>query len=294
MASPETHLLISISSRHGRQSLAAIKAALAERHIEIRKIHQLTKSDSMATLCSRIKKAAPELLIIAGGDGTVSSAMHLLAHTNIELGIIPLGTTNNFARSLNLPQDIPAAVDCIVRSQAHEVDLGSVGTRRFANVVGIGLSAHIAEQVSNTTKRRFGRFAYSIVGLREILTHKPFMVTLQDSQKGLILHFETHQVIVANGRYHAGQKIAKDAKLTNHELLVFALGGRRRLSLLRAMLDFYIGGRRRIAHTSYVVGKDFELITSSPQPIEMDGETAGYTPTHMTVDPGAIKVRYPQ
>lgn len=292
MAASETHLLISTASRHGRQSLATINKALTQQGITVQKTHALTRRDSMATICRRIKRAKPALLIVAGGDGTVSSTLHYLADSPIEVGIIPLGTTNNFARSINVSADIVEAVGSIAQAPARPVDLGRIGAQRFANVAGVGLSARIAQQVNDKSKRRFGRFAYSIIGLRELLVHKPFTATIQDPQKGLLLHFETHQLIIANGRYHAGQKIAKDAKLNNHELLIFALGGRRRLSLVWAMLDFYIGGRRRVAHASYVIGKDFELITSTPQPVEIDGEVSSHTPSQIAVVPNAIKVRY--
>src|SRR5690606_1581152 len=127
------------------------------------------------------------------------------------IGIVPLGTTNNFARSLDLPLTTHEAVAVIANSPARSVDLGRVEQQYFTNVVGIGLSALVARDVNNQHKQRFGRLAYAFVGLAHFIRHKPFFVTVTDKDNELELHFETHQVIVANGRYHAGREIAEEA-----------------------------------------------------------------------------------
>ena len=118
------------------------------------------------------------------------------------------------------------------------------------------------------------------------------MATLEDKDSELQLHLETHQIIIANGRYHAGKEIAKDAKIDNRELIIFALGGRSKISFIFHMIDFYIGKRKSIRHTSYLTGKSIRLHTSSPQSVELDGEVKFITPIPIEVTAGAVKVRH--
>jgi YegS/Rv2252/BmrU family lipid kinase len=284
------HLLINTASRNGRQLFDQVLTTLKEHNLEPLKVHKLTKGDDLAVVCRRIKRAEPTLLIIAGGDGTISQSIHYFANSSIELALVPLGTTNNFARSLEIPMEIDAAVQIIARAKATAVDLGVVDGQHFANVLGVGLSAGIAKTVTPASKKRYGRLAYALSGLKQ-LSKPAFEVTVTDKDHELKMNFETRQLIVANGRYHAGKVIAQDATIDSRELVIFALGSRSRISFLKHMLDFYFGPRKRIIHGSYVIGTDFSVSSKPDQYVEIDGEMIGKTPKHISVAPRAIKIR---
>mgnify|MGYP003146055038 CR=1 FL=1 len=150
----------------------------------------------------------------------------------------------------------------------------------------------VSQLVLQVAKQRYGRLAYGIVGLKELLFHKPFYVKLRDVDSDLELSLETHQLIVANGRYHAGKKIAEEAKVDNRELILFALGGRSRFTLAMHLLDFYSGRKRSIRHSSYIIGRRIIIETESAQPIELDGETHGSTPLQVEIAAQAVNIRY--
>ena len=242
-------------------------------------------------LVKRVKRRKPKLLIVAGGDGTVSYVAGHLVKTGIEMGVIPLGTTNNFARSIGLAPDIDNAVKVIAECPARPVDIGMVNRRYFANVTGVGVSAEIAERVTDGIKKRYGRFAYVVTGFSVLMNHKPFRAVVADKDGELQLNLETHQLIIANGRFHAGREIAQDAKVDNRELIVFAIGGRSRLSLLWHMVDFYIGRRKSVQHSSYLIAKNIRISTDTPMSLEMDGEVQMTTPIRAKVAADAILVR---
>lgn len=286
------HLLINSKSRQGRQAKPLVIEALRRNNIPTATIHDLQDKQNLGAICRTIQKAKPDLLIIAGGDGTVSHSMHYLAASGIKVGIIPLGTTNNFARSLNIPLDIEQAVQHIRHRSARPIDMGIVNKQRFVNVASIGLSAQVAQHVTSALKKRWGRLAYAIAGVKQLFKHQPFIARLHDKDGEMILHFETHQLIIANGRYHAGRKIAEDAAVTSRELVIFALGGRSRLSFIWHMIDFYIGKRKKITHSSYVIGRNVTLTTNRQQQIEIDGEVTDTTPITASVQPATIKVHY--
>ncbi|CAN5183323.1 lipid kinase [soil metagenome] len=285
-------LLINTGSRKSQKAEKSIILALAANNIIIGKKRLLEPGGDMQNLCQNIIADKPELVIVAGGDGTVSHVLGCFAGSGIEIGIIPLGTTNNFARSLDMPLTIDGAAATIAANKAYAVDLGKVDGKRFANVIGVGLSALIAQHVTDTAKRRFGRFAYAIAGLQQLMKHRAFIATIHDKDDEIAFTFETHQIIIANGRFHAGKQIAADAQVDNRELLIFALGGRSWLSFAWHTLDFYIGKRRKVVHSSYVIGNNVRLETSIQQVVEIDGETVLKTPLSVSVDPKAVLIRY--
>lgn len=290
MTTQHAELLINRSSRRSRQVERTILKSCEANGIVIDK-HHMVDSQNLDKTLREIKNRSPALLIVGSGDGTLSNLVNYFANTSVVLGVVPLGTTNNFARSLSLPLDIDEAVQRIAQGEVKDIDLGYLKKTYFTNVAGVGISAVIAKNVKDTQKRRYGRFAYAVEGLSQLLRHKPFMVTIKDKDGDLQLNFEAHQVIIANGRYHAGKEIAIDASLANRELIIFALGGRSRLSFILSMFDFYLGKRKRVRHSSYLIGKDVQIKTSTVQPIELDGEVKFNTPCSIAVQPGAIKIK---
>jgi diacylglycerol kinase (ATP) len=289
----KAELLINPRSRGARQVLQEIVGGFEAQGITISHVTRLRKGDKLADILAEIKQRKPKLLIVGGGDGTISHVVDHVANTELVLAILPLGTTNNFARSLNIPLELPAAIEMAATSRARRIDLGNISGDLFTNVAGVGLSARIATTVTNGIKRRFGRAAYVLVGLACFVRHKPFRATIRDINGGLQVHLETHQLIIANGRYHGGKLLASDASVDNRELIIFALGGRSKFSFAKHLLDFYLGRRKKVAHASYMIGRDFEIITDREQPVELDGEVTLMTPLHATIEPKAVRIRYP-
>ena len=292
MKTTKAELIINAHSRSGKAAIEPVLIACKKHGITLNHIHKLKRGDNLADVLAGVTNRNPNLVIVGGGDGTISDAVDHLAGTDIEVGLIPLGTTNNFARSLNIPLDIDSAIKTISKNGAHPVDLGNMNDDYFTNVAGIGISALVAKNVTNERKKRWGRMAYALTGALELIKHKPFSATIQDKDSELLVNIETHQIIVANGRYHAGKKIAEGAEVDNRELIIFAIGGRNKLSFIWHMIDFYIGKRKSIHHASYLIGKSIILKTSTNQQVELDGEVKFTTPATIQVTPDAIKVRY--
>ncbi len=286
-------LLINSRSRSGGSAvLKLIVDEFSLLGIEIAVVHKVSKKQPLDLVVDGIIKNKPRLLVVASGDGTVSSIIHRFIGKDIELGIIPLGTTNNLARSLNIPLDVREAVGFVVSKKARLMDLGSINGEYFTNVAGIGLSARIAGSVKHSHKQRWGRLAYGLTALKSLWSQKPFRITIEDPDKELSITLETRQFIVANGRFHSGKEIAQDNSIANGKLVLFALGGASRASLMRHTLDFYFGSREKIAHASFFVGQNVRLRTSSPQSVELDGEVRMKLPVDVTIETAAVKVRY--
>jgi diacylglycerol kinase (ATP) len=285
-------LVINYGSRSARKMADALIEKLnVSNKITLSKIYKITDTRKLTNVFKKIStKDKPDYLILASGDGTISEAVDYISESDIVLCIIPLGTTNNFARSLRIPQNIQESVDVIERNKFKIIDLGKINEDYFANVAGIGISALVAKNVKPKDKKKFGRAAYAITGLKTLIKHKPFDVIISDKDNELSIQFETHQIIIANGRYHAGKKIAIGASLDSRELVVFKLGGRSKLSFIWHMLDFYIGKRRNVSHNSYMIARNISIKTSGTHLVELDGEVKLKTPLDAQVVPKIIRV----
>jgi YegS/Rv2252/BmrU family lipid kinase len=285
-------LLINTASRRGKDAADDVIAAVKTAGITPTTIHRLNNPARLHTLLAAIKQRQPSLLIVGSGDGTISDVVDELVGTKIELAVIPLGTTNNFARSLHIPLDIPGAAKMAATSPARAIDLGIVNGDYFSNVAGIGISAEVAATIPNGLKKRYGRLAYAIHGCKLLLKHRPFHAVISDKHNKLTLNVKTHQLIVANGKYHAGTQITADTSVESRELVIFKLGGTSRLSFVWHMIDFYLGQRKSVAHTSYLVAKDVSVTTDRPISIELDGEVKERTPANVQIKPRVILVRH--
>lgn len=290
----KAELLINFHSRSSRQAYERIVYTLENAGFTLTYINKITKDVSLHDLLAGAEKRKPKLLIIGGGDGTISDVVDHLVGAKIDIGIIPLGTTNNFARSLRIPLDIDGAVAVIKNQPARTVTLGKMQDDYFTNVAGIGLSALIARNVTDKAKKRWGRFAYAIVGMQQMFLHQPFLATIRDKDSELVVHTWTRQLIVANGRYHAGKLIADDTSTNDGQLVVFSLGNKSMPSFLWNMFDFYVGKRAKVSDAAYFIGSNIVVETSTPQQIELDGEIKFETPVTAKVSSGTIKVRHPQ
>jgi hypothetical protein len=93
-----------------------------------------------------------DLIVVGGGDGTLSEATHQLAHRDVCLGVLPLGTTNNFARSLGLPLNLSGALRTLTQGKVANVDLGHVTGRHYANLTSLGMSVQVAQHVPHRLK----------------------------------------------------------------------------------------------------------------------------------------------
>ena len=126
-----------------------------------------------ATEAARIAvKRKYDIVIAAGGDGTFNEVVNGLAEQEYrpKLGLIPVGTTNDFARALHIPRDILAATDVIVNGQTIPIDIGRMNDKYFVNIAGGGRITELTYEVPIKLKTMLGQLAYYIKGI-EMLPH---------------------------------------------------------------------------------------------------------------------------
>ncbi|MEV4888003.1 diacylglycerol/lipid kinase family protein [Nonomuraea sp. NPDC050547] len=235
----------------------------------------------------------PDLLIVGGGDGTLSSAVRHIAHRDVALGVLPLGTTNNFARSLGLPLDLAGAINVFATGKVADIDLGMADDRPFANLASFGVSVEVAGKVKPWLKRIIGRPAYPLTALTILPGHRPFRAFITvDGQRHELL---THQLNIANGRFHGGWQVAKDISIDNGQLVAYQLGSGKKLRLLGETLVRAASGRwRSMAGGPFVTGREMLLETDPPMAADVDGEVRLRTPIRLRVVPNGVRVMVPE
>jgi len=233
-----------------------------------------------------------DLVIVGGGDGSANAAVPGLLDTNLPLGILPLGTANNLARTLNIPDSLPAACRIIAGGRVQPIDLGWVNGHYFFNIASLGLSAEINRTVTKDLKQQWGVLAYIATALQVIWQVRPFQVQIRWNNQSI--QVETLQITVGNGRYYgSGLVVADDATIDDQNLDLNSLeiqGWWEMLPLIpTAMQGKSLVGRG----VRTIKAKEIQLYTESPYPINTDGEQTTQTPAHFRVIPRALSVFLP-
>ncbi|HEX9999032.1 MAG TPA: diacylglycerol kinase family protein [Actinoplanes sp.] len=283
-------LVVNTHSRRGRLLYEAARSRLVRAGFTLLDAYPVDRpADQLERTLTAAIDQAPDLLVAAGGDGTISTAARLLAHRDIALGLLPLGTTNNFARTAGIPLDLEAAVTTLSTGKVIDLDLGLAGDVAFTNHVGVGLSAEVMLTAPRPLKRVLGRFAYPLTALGLLARHRPMRFTVRAEGRQHV--YTSHQLYVANGGHHAGRPITGDANADDRLLVAYPVGGPTRRELLRETArNVATGARRTLREEPFLAIGELLLETDRPARFEVDGEPAGTTPLRIGLAANALRL----
>ena len=231
-------------------------------------------------------------MIVAGGDGTINAAGPGLLATGLPLGVLPLGTANDFARSIDVPADLDAAIQVIGEGLTHEVDVGEVNGRPFFNVASIGLAADLARNLTTDRKRRFGRLSYALTAGNVLMRATPFHATLLTGDGTVTVR--TLQIAVGNGRFYGGGNVvAPHARIDGGTLDLYSLEFTKVWRMAFMIPSFPSGGHGAMRDVRTARGARFVVTTRRPRAVNADGELVTQTPVTFTQKPRAVSVYVP-
>lgn len=244
----------------------------------------------------RTRLEGADLLVVAGGDGTVRCAAEALLKVTdgfLPLGIIPLGTANNVARSLGLPLAAVDACRIIAEGETVAMDLGRVNGRVFVSVLGIGFSTHVHEHVPHAEKRRWGWLAYAFQAARLLWKRPPVFRAHIRSDEGS-MHVKALQITVCNGRYYGARlEIHPEASLTDGLLDLSVVESanwvRGAFKTLLPLPSGHASPGLRLLRS-----RTFEITCRPAMKLDVEGATDLHTPAHIEVLPGALQVFAPK
>lgn len=247
-----------------------------------------------AALSERIRALKDEVscVILGGGDGTMHSAAPALLDTGLTLGILPLGTANDLARSLEIPDDPAACAAMILAGRTRAIDLGTVNEVPFFNVASLGLSVGITKRLNRIMKRRFGVLAYPLAAAITVATSGRFRASLRvDGDETMAM---TLQISVGNGRYYGGGAVVDAAAQIDDGLLhVYSLEPRARWRLMLLGPAFRAGEHRKLREVRNFTCRSLSVTTKRSREVTADGEMVTRTPAHFGLLPGAVTVFVP-
>ncbi len=242
--------------------------------------------------CILAHRTRVDCVIVGGGDGSLNAAGPGLLSTALPLGVLPLGTANDFARSVGVPLEPAAAAAAICEGAIRSIDVGEVNGRAFFNVASVGLAADLAQRLTADSKRRFGRLSYAMSASHVLMEARPFHATLLLGEQKIMVR--TMQIAVGNGRYYGGGNIvASGAQIDDGHLDLYSLEFSQVWRMALMVRSFKAGSHGAVREVRTARGASFEVITRKPRPVNADGELVTQTPARFTQRLQAITVYVP-
>ena len=231
-------------------------------------------------------------IIIGGGDGTLNAALEVVLESGLPLGILPLGTANDLARTLGIPFEAQAAAQVIGKGKLRQIDLGKVNRKHFLNVAHIGLAAQVSHQLSTEMKKRWGWLAYPLALFRAYRSNRPFKARI--SYDGRTMQIRSIQITIGNGRhYGGGMTVSQDATLDDNRFHFFSLKPQNMWQLLRSLPAMAKGTFRWGDKVQLADAEQISVVTQRTMPIDTDGELTTHTPAQFQVVKAALSVFVP-
>ncbi len=278
-------------SRRGAELAGSVEDLLGARGLDVR-VEDCAQADGLSPLIRRHAQDV-DLVVVGGGDGTMNAAAPALIETGLPLGILPLGTGNDLARTLGLPLTVEGAADVIADGHERRIDVGEVNGLPFFNVASVGLSAELALSLTGDFKRRWGPLGYILATLGVLGRAKPFRALIRSARGNA--RVLTLQVAVGNGRFYGGGNlISADAAIDDANLDLYSLEMTRAWKLALMARSFRAGEHGAWREVRAVRAEEFDLFTRRPKPVNADGEIITHTPAHFRVLPKAVRVFVPR
>jgi diacylglycerol kinase (ATP) len=272
-----------------RRRLAPVLAQLGEHGCAF-VLRETQAPGDAERFAAEVDPGAFDLVVVAGGDGTVNETINGLARSGLPLALIPLGTANVLAAEIGLGPDPAAVARCVALGQPRPIALGAAAGRRFILMAGAGFDAHVVAGVSVPMKRWLGKGAYVLSTLRQLLVFDfPGYEVLTDNT---VRHAAS--VIVTNARYYGGRFVcAPEARLESDTLQVCLFERAGRLAAIGYGLALFSGRLPRLSSYRVVEARRIEVRGRPGDPTQVDGDGIGRLNVAIEVLPKALDLVFP-
>ena len=232
-----------------------------------------------------------EVVIAAGGDGTLNEVVNGLGGAPVRLGILPVGTMNVFATELGIPQgNLERAWSVIEQGKVVEVDLPKANDTHFIQLAGVGLDAEVVRKTTADSKRALGPLSY-LLTLVQVAAHKPSRVLLE-AEGGRIS--EGSFALIGNGRLYGGPfPVFQRASLFDGLLDVLVFQNQSHWDVVRYFQAIAFGTHPQLPDVEYFQTSTLRVTSSGDVPVELDGEVAGMLPCLFSVSSQKLRVLAP-
>lgn len=283
-------LIVNAGSRKGADLFAEAREKLTAAGVELIEAKRCKTAESMERAVRQALKKAP-MVVVGGGDGSLSSMVDHFIGTDVVFAFLPLGTANSFARTVGMPLDLDGAIDVIATGEPRKIDLGCINGDYFLNAAAMGLAPKVAESVPHGLKRTLGRLGYLVWAGWSAASFHAFRVKLDDGTR--VHRMWATEVRIANGRYHGGLELIENAEVDSGEIIVQVVTGRSLLKLGWSYVAAAAKLRSRHQAVREFVGQELKLSTTPPLSVSIDGEIGAETPLEISAVPDAVTIAVP-
>lgn len=230
-------------------------------------------------------------VLIAGGDGTVDNVVNYMKQNKIELpvAILPVGTANDFAKFIGMPQDVEEACEQILASKPKEIDVGKINDKFFMNVASTGLFTDVSQKTDINLKNTIGKLAYYVKGLEQLPNFRKLKIKVESAE--VSFDGDMYLMLVFNGQTAGNLKFAYKAEVDDGYLDVIII----KAGMIKDMINLFIKMLRG-EHLEDVNGllyfKTDKLYIECFEDIvtDIDGERGPDFPLTIECEKGGLKV----
>ena len=233
-----------------------------------------------------------DLLVVAGGDGTVNFAVNAMRAKGLDipLGVIPAGTANDFAGALGMSRDPLEAARQIASGREERVDCGCVNGLHFVNIFSFGLFTTTSQRTPDERKHKLGKLAYLIEGSKELW--QMHAVPLQVTADGEQFEFRSLMALIFNGETAGGFHLTRGSSIRDGYFDCVLLQKRHFFRSMFAMVRYALGGSP--ASVRQLRARTIEITSPVDEPTDVDGQPGAHFPLRIECLPGALRVRIPE
>jgi len=299
---PSFHLIFNPIAGPGEpgEKLPDIESGLEE--LKNVTVHHTQKDVGAHSLAQKALQAGADVLIVAGGDGTVSGVAAALVDTDVPLGIIPTGTANSFAAAVGITGSIANACEIIRTGCGKRVDTARSNGHLMLLATCIGFEANLLTDMNREEKSRLGRLAIVTNGLKQLKNVEQFDTTLEDPEADnpdgrwqepatavTIANTATMGMVLAQG--------PADIQPDDGHLSITVVTPDHRWDALTSAANLFLSGLQQRSVNDETVhshkASQMTVTTDPPQRVYVDGEPAGETPVTVRCYPRSLTVIVP-
>jgi YegS/Rv2252/BmrU family lipid kinase len=272
-----------------RRRFEAVLQRLRARGCDFR-VHATTAPGDAERLAATADPARYDVLVVAGGDGTVNEVVNGLRDRRLPLAILPLGTANVLAAELGQTTHPEAIARTIAQGVARPVTVGIANGRRFVLMAGAGFDAQVVATVNLKLKRCLGKAAYGLAIVRQLLAYgfPNYRVVLDGSPR------PAASVLVANAHYYGGRFVAAPAaglQTPTFEVGLFERSGR--AAAIGYALALFLGLLPRLKSYRILAARQIEIEGPAGEPVQADGDVIARLPVRIELLPAAVELIFP-
>ncbi|HWI48363.1 MAG TPA: diacylglycerol kinase [Rummeliibacillus sp.] len=241
--------------------------------------HATTCAGDATTAAKDAVEREFDIIIAVGGDGTLNEVVAGVSEfeNKPKIGLIPMGTTNDFARAVRIPRDIDKAVDIIIAGDSVPVDVGRVNDRYFINIAGGGRITELTYEVPSKLKTVLGQLAYYLKGIEMLPSIKATKMRIE--YDGEVFDDEAMMVLIALTNSVGGfEKLAPDASLNDGLFSVFILKKCNVADFVKLVTLASRGEHMKDPHIIYAKAKELKITSDEKIQLNLDGEYGGDAP----------------